>query len=170
MNHVLNFATGGLRAFLVRTASGLCFWLVLIGAKPSDFAAGVPVAIAASWASLQLLPPGQWRLGPLALMQLALRFVFQSALAGADVALRALDPRLPLRPGFVTFAARIPPGSGRSAFCTMTSLLPGTLPVDVTSDGGIVFHCLDVSEPIVAQMAADEALFMRAFASEASHD
>jgi len=52
----------------------------------------------------------------------------------------------------------------------MTSLLPGTLPVDVTSDGGIVFHCLDVSEPIVAQMAADEALFMRAFASEASHD
>lgn len=170
MNHVLNRAPGNLRAFLLRAAAGLCFWVTLIGMKPSNVAAGVPVALAASWASLLLLPPGQWRLDPLALIRLALRFVLQSAQAGTDVALRALDPRLPLRPGFVAFDARIPAGARRSAFCAMTSLLPGTLPVDATDDGRIVFHCLDVSQPIAAQMLADETLFIRAFGGGASHD
>jgi len=170
MNHVLDHAPGGLRAFLVRAAGGLCFWVTLIGVTPSNVAAGVPVALAASWASLHLLPPGRWRLNPLALFRLALRFVVQSAQAGTDVALRALDPRLPLRQGFVVFATRIPAGSRRSAFCTMTSLLPGTLPVDVTTDGDVVFHCLDVNQPIAAQMAADETLFIRALGGEASHD
>ncbi len=170
MNHTLGRAPDPLRAFLVRAASGFCFWLVLIGLKQSDLAAGALVAIAAGWTSLRLLPPGRWRLRPMALFRLALRFVAQSAQAGIDVALRALDPRLPLRPGVVAFAARLPAGAGRSAFCTMTSLLPGTLPVDVTVAGDIVFHCLDVNQPIAARMVADETAFIRAFGGEATHD
>ena len=62
------------------------------------------------------------------LARFVLRFLRQSVVAGIDVAWRALDPRLPLRPGFVVYQPRLPPGPARNAFCTMTSLLPGTLP------------------------------------------
>ena len=56
------------------------------------------------------------------------RFLRQSIGAGIDVAWRALDPRLPLRPGFVVYPVSIPPGTARNVFTTLTSLLPGTVP------------------------------------------
>jgi multicomponent Na+:H+ antiporter subunit E len=64
-------------------------------------------------------------------------------MAGVDVARRALDPRLPLRPGFVTYAPRLPPGGARDAFCALASLMPGTLPADTNEDGTLLVHCLD---------------------------
>jgi multicomponent Na+:H+ antiporter subunit E len=168
MIRVLAFAPGSLRVLLVRAGSTFVFWLSLAGANPRDVAAGALAAIVATWASLHLWPPGQWRLHPVALVFLVLRFLYQSVRAGVDVGLRALDPRLPLRPGFKVFHTRLPIGSKRDAFCTMTSLLPGTLPVDSNADGDIVFHCLDVTQPVLTQLARDEAFFVRAFG--ARHD
>jgi len=95
-------------------------------------------------------------------MRLALRFVRQSVVAGADVAWRALDPRLPLRPGFVAYPVRFPPGAARNAFTTLTSLLPGTVPAGAQG-GELVYHCLDVGQPVVSQLAAEEAALSRAF-------
>ena len=83
-------------------------------------------------------------------------------MAGVDVARRALDPRLPLRPGFVTYAPRLPPGSARDGFCALASLMPGTLPVGTNEDGTLLVHCLDIGQPAAAQLAAEEAVFMRA--------
>ena len=117
---------------------------------------------AATWTSLRLLPPGRWRVSPLGLARLALRFPRQSVMAGVDVARRALDPRLPLRPGFVTYRRGLPPGPARDAFCALASLLPGTLPVGTNEDGTLLVHCLDVEQPVAAQLAAEEALFVRA--------
>jgi multiple antibiotic resistance protein len=51
------------------------------------------------------LPLDHWRLRPLGLAQLVLRFL-QSIVAGIDVAWRSLDPRLPPRPGFVAHLLR----------------------------------------------------------------
>jgi multicomponent Na+:H+ antiporter subunit E len=45
-----------------------------------------------------------------------------------------------------------------SAFCAFTSLAPGTLPVGTDANGAIVVHCLDVGQPVAAQLAADERL------------
>ena len=92
---------------------------------------------------------------------LSLRFLGQSAIAGADVAWRALDPSLPLRPGFVRCPTRIAPGPARSAFGAFSSLLPGTLPAGPDHDGTLLMHCLDVSQPVSAQMAKAEARFVR---------
>src|SRR5262249_51723272 len=143
MNRVTDLAPVGLRAVLVRATLLFGVWLIIAGIAPRDVLVGALATVAATWASLRLLPPGQWRLRPVALARLVFRFLWQSIYAGIDVAMRALDPRLPLRPGFVVFPARIPLGPRRDAFCTMTSLLPGTLPVD-SGPARIVFHCLDV--------------------------
>jgi multicomponent Na+:H+ antiporter subunit E len=107
------------------------------------------------------MPPSESRPSLIALASLALRFLRQSLVAGADVAWRALDPRLPLRTGFVSYPVRFPPGPARNAFTTLTSLLPGTVPAGGES-GQVVYHCLDVDQPIVSQLAADEAALARA--------
>ena len=117
-----------LHGWLARTAGFLAFWVILSGLNPADLPVGVLAAVIATWSSLRLLPPGRWSFRPIALTQLVLRFLRQSVGAGIDVAWRALDPRLPLRPGFVVYPVRFPPGPARNVFTTLTSLLPGTVP------------------------------------------
>ena len=141
-----------------RAAGFLALWLVLAGADPADLPAAAVAVVAATWTSLRLLPPGSSRLSPSALAKLTLRFAYQSVAASVDVAWRALDPRLPLRPGFVHYPVRFPPGN---AFTTLTSLLPGTVPAG-TERGHIVYHCLDVEQPVMSQLAAEEAALARA--------
>jgi multicomponent Na+:H+ antiporter subunit E len=136
--------------------------MVFIGADLADLVIGVLVAAIATGASLYLLPLGTRRLRPVALARLALRFLCQSVIAGADVARRALDPRLPLRPGFVAFPVQVPAGAARNTFTTLTSLLPGTVPVG-EDRGCVVYHCLDVDQPVLSQLAAEEAALIRAF-------
>jgi multicomponent Na+:H+ antiporter subunit E len=152
----------GARAVLVRAVLFLVLWLVLAGLHVGDLPAAVVAVAAATWASLRLLPPGGRGLSPLGIARLALRFPWQSIVAGVDVARRAFDPKLPLRPGFVTYAPRLPAGLARDAFCAVASLMPGTLPVDTSDDGTLLVHCLDVDQPVAAQMAKEEALFRRA--------
>jgi multicomponent Na+:H+ antiporter subunit E len=150
-----------LRASLVRAAGFLALWLMLFGLNAADLPVGALTAAAATWASLRLLPPGPWRLRPVALVRLALRFLWQSIVAGADVARRALDPRLPLRPGFVAYPVGFPPGTARNAFTSLTSLLPGTVPAG-DERGQLIYHCLDLDQPVVSQLAAEEAALSQA--------
>jgi multicomponent Na+:H+ antiporter subunit E len=150
------------KSAVTRAAGFLILWLVLAGLHPGDLPAAAVAVAAATWTSLRLLPPSGRRLSPAGIARLALRFPGQSAIAGVDVARRAFDLRLPLRPGFVTVSPLLPPGTARDAFRALASLLPGTLPVDATDDGRLLIHYLDTGQPVAAQMAADEALFARA--------
>jgi multicomponent Na+:H+ antiporter subunit E len=158
---------GALGSAISRAAGFFGFWLVLTGADAADLAAGSIAAVAATWVSLRLMPAQQWSLRPIKLAGLVLHFLRQSIAAGTDVALRALDPRLPLRPGFVVYQARLPPGTKRDAFCAIMSLLPGTLPCGPAEGNGLTIHCLDVTQPVVEQLAAEEALYMRAIGGAA---
>ena len=115
-------------------------------------------ATAASWTSLALLPPGELRWQPTALPRYAIRFLWQSVIAGWDVMRRAFSPSLPLRPGLVSYPPRYPRGAGRNAFASLTSLLPGTVPVRDDAQG-MVYHCLDIRQPIVEQLAVEETAF-----------
>ena len=153
------------RGAVSRTAVFLGFWVLLSGADVANLPVGFLAAALATWASLRLIPPGVWRLQPLALAGLALRFVRQAIVAGVDVAWRAFDPRLPLRPGFVSYRVRCPDGPARSTFCTLASLLPGTVPCGV-ENGALVYHCLDIGQPVAAQLAAEEQR-LAAFIAEA---
>jgi multicomponent Na+:H+ antiporter subunit E len=152
----------GTRAAIPRAAGFLALWLVIAGAGASDLPVGLVAAAAATWTSLRLLPPGRARIRPAALVGFVLRFLGQSAVAGADVAWRALDPRLPLRPGFVRCPVRVAPGPPQEAFRAVSSLLPGSLPVASDGGGTLLMHCLDVGQPVAEQTAATEARFLRA--------
>src|SRR5262245_42015071 len=88
-------------AAVLRGAGFFAFWIVLMGAGHAG--AGLATAALATWVSLRLLPAGALQLRPAAVPALALRFLAQSVAAGWDIARRAFDPRLPLRPGFVVY-------------------------------------------------------------------
>ena len=57
---------------------------------------------------------------------------------------------------------RLAPGPARNAFCTLASLLPGTLPAGSEPDGALRVHCLDLGQDVPAQMSAEEAIFLAA--------
>jgi multicomponent Na+:H+ antiporter subunit E len=155
---------------IVRLGGFLVFWVIIAGTEPVDLLFGAPAALIVTWASLQLLPPGTRRLRVVALARLVPRFLYQSIGAGVDVAWRALDPRLSLQPGFVTYRPRLPPGAALSAFCTVTSLLPGTLPSGTDESGRLMIHCLDKDQPIADQLATEEALLMEALGYGSGND
>lgn len=137
----------------------MCLWLSVAGVGLADTVIGFCTTAAATWASLRLAPPAAGRLRLRPLLRLVLRFLPQSLRAGIDVARRAFAPSLPLRPGFVQYPTSLTTASSRTAFCAFESLLPGTLPAGTDASGAILVHCLDVGQPIQAQLAADEALF-----------
>ena len=57
--------------------------------------------------------------------------------------------------------ARLPRGRRRNMFATLTSLLPGTVPAG-EEDAQILYHCLDIQLPVVAELAEEEAALVRA--------
>jgi multicomponent Na+:H+ antiporter subunit E len=158
-----------LRSAIFRAAGFFGLWLVLTGADLADLAAGAVAAVAATWASLRLMPAEQWNLRPIRIVQYLLHFLRQSIAAGTDVALRALDPRLPIRPGLVAYQAQLAPGTKRNAFLAIMSLLPGTLPCGPAEGDGQAIHCLDVTEPVVEQLSREETLCMQTFGGS-GHD
>lgn len=61
---------------------------------------------------------------------------------------------------------RLPAGGARSAFCALSSLMPGTLPTGIDEKGALLVHCLDIGQPVAANLAAEERLFIRAVVGE----
>jgi multicomponent Na+:H+ antiporter subunit E len=148
-----------------RAAWFSCLWFVLAGAHMGDIPAAAAAIIAATWTSLRVLEPNASRRSLRGIVRLVLFFLLHSIAAGADVARRALDPRLPLRPGFVAYPTSLPCGLRRNVFATLTSLLPGTVPTG-ERDGHLLYHCLDIEQPILAELAAEEAALVRALYNE----
>jgi multicomponent Na+:H+ antiporter subunit E len=151
-------APSTLASALSRAVAFFGLWLLLTSAAPADLAAGLLAAVAASWVSLRLMPAEQGGLRPVSFVKFLLHFLRQSIVAGTEVALLALNPRLPLRAGFVIYQPHLPPGTRRNVFCAITSLMPGTLPCGSADDNGLTIHCLDVTQPVLGQLSAEETL------------
>lgn len=152
------------RAALFRFLCLLLLWFAISGLSLQDLPVAFVAAAFAAWISLRYLPPSQGRPRPVGAALFALDFLKVSLLSGTDVARRALRPDLDLQPGFVTAPLRLPPGNARETFLAFASLLPGTLPtgVDASDPQALILHGLDVRQPIVEDLSAEEALFIRA--------
>ena len=153
-----------------RAAIYLALWFVLLpSTKPGDVALGLAAAVAATWISLQLLPPagGRVRLG--ALLVQGPHFLWESVRAGVDVARRALAPRMRLEPGFVASPTQLPRGVARNTFSTVAGLMPGTLPAGEDGEA-LVVHALDISQPVAEQLGAEERRFGPALSARTDHD
>ena len=133
---------------------------------PADLPVGLLAAGAATWVSLHLLPATHLRLRLWPLAAYVLHFLGQSVRSGVQVARLALQPSMPIRPGFVTWRGRLASDSARSTFCALASLLPGTLPTGSDEQNALLIHCLDLGQPVAAELAREEALFSRMIGDE----
>ena len=158
------------RAILVRGIAYFAVWMIMAGGQLADVAPGIVVAVLATWVSLELLPldPGFADVRPLAVLRLALRFVWGSVVAGLDIARRAFSPSLPLNLGYLNYPVGLPPGTTRNLFTSVTSLMPGTLPAGTDESGRLIYHCLDVEQPVLQELAQEEAQLVAALGTAAA--
>lgn len=115
-----------LAAFL-RFFALLALWLILAGPVVQVVWFGVPAAALAAALSLRLHPPSRPSLHPLGALAALPRLLVLGVIAGFDIALRALSPRLPVAPGWVRLPLRRRDGPYQVFLGGIISVLPGTL-------------------------------------------
>lgn len=71
-------------------------------------------------------------------------FIVVVVAANLDVVYRVVHPDMPIRPGIVKVKTRLKSNEGRTMLANSITLTPGTLTVDVTDDGYLFVHCLNV--------------------------
>lgn len=130
-------------------------WFALNGADAKSWLVGVPTAIVAAAINLPFLPRGAWRWRLRASLPMLWFFLKESYIGAFDVARRALDPRLPIQPGFVEYRCALTTASARLFFADLISLMPGTLSARADDDH-LIIHALDVSAGVEADLQALE--------------
>jgi len=144
-------ATGrpGWRCWLRRVVLFAVLWWILSGGALDGWVIGTPFVLLAAWLSLRL-----WAETPVSLSGLA-RFVpwfaYQSVVGATDVAIRSLQPRMPLHPGIVRHRLRLPPGASQVTLANVVSMLAGTLSADL-EEGELVIHALDARKDMHAMV------------------
>ncbi|MBO8160532.1 MAG: Na+/H+ antiporter subunit E [Thermosipho sp. (in: Bacteria)] len=70
-------------------------------------------------------------------------FIWQMLKANFDVAVRVLNPSLPLNPGFVKIKTNLKKDAAKLALANSITLTPGTLTLDIEDDE-LIIHWIDV--------------------------
>lgn len=135
-------------------------WLVLTGADPDGLALGALV-VAVSFLAGSMLGARGSGVSPLAILQRLPFFLWRSLLGGIDVAWRALHPRMPLQPGWITVGTRLPRGALRAVVGGEFSLMPGTLVAGSRGDELLV-HLLDTRSPVAEEVKEEEGRLLKA--------
>ena len=71
-------------------------------------------------------------------------FFYYMIKANVDVVYRALHPAMPINPGIVKIKTNLKTKSGITALANSITLTPGTLTVDLTDDGFLYVHWINV--------------------------
>jgi multicomponent Na+:H+ antiporter subunit E len=71
-------------------------------------------------------------------------FFYYVIMANFDVVYRALHPKMPIHPGIVKIKTDLKTESGITALANSITLTPGTLTVDLTDDGFLYIHWINV--------------------------
>ena len=142
-------------AYALRLGLLLGVWWILSGST-EDWWFGLPLAVFAAAVSLWLTPPGRFRLRLHRMPFFAGFFLWQSLLAGWDVARRTLSPALPLRPEILHLPVVLPEGAPTWWLMLVISLLPGTLSVRLDEERSLEVHCLDSRLDVPASVRETE--------------
>lgn len=105
------------------------------------------ITLAATLLSLALLPPPPWRLRWRAVPGFLGFFLREMFLGGVDVARRALQPSMPLSPGYLTYRPRLESDAARLFMTWTVGLLPGTASVQLQRRS-LEVHVLDTRLPV----------------------
>jgi multicomponent Na+:H+ antiporter subunit E len=71
-------------------------------------------------------------------------FFYYVMKANLDVVYRALHPKMPIKPGIVKIKTQLTTESGITALANSITLTPGTLTVDLTDNGFLYIHWINV--------------------------
>ena len=71
-------------------------------------------------------------------------FFYYVMKANLDVVYRALHPKMPIKPGIVKIKTILKTEAGITALANSITLTPGTLTVDLTDDGFLYIHWINV--------------------------
>ena len=127
-----------LRLYAARVVALGAIWYVVSEGRAGAWVVGAPAVLLA--ASLDWPGHGPrvrwWRVDHL--VRFGSFYVLHAVLGGVDVALRALDPRRSVDPGFVAYPLKLPPGPARSLLAMTISMLPGTVAADTLGSRLIV--------------------------------
>ena len=143
-----------LRLLVLRPVSFAALWFVLVEGEWRGWGFGVVAVVGAVATSHWLLPvKGRSGIHPIGGLRLVWFFLVQSIVGGVDVGLRALDPRLPIRPGMVDVDLPESSQSVHTGLLFVVSVLPGTVAVGF-HDGELRVHALDVRSSIDEKVGA----------------
>jgi len=78
-------------------------------------------------------------------------FFYYILMANFDVVYRALHPAMPIKPGIVKIKTKLKTDSGITALANSITLTPGTLTVDLTDDGYLYIHWINVKSDDVEE-------------------
>jgi len=78
-------------------------------------------------------------------------FLYYMVKANVDVMYRALHPKMPIRPGIVKIRTNLRSDAARTALANSITLTPGTMTVDLTDDGFLYIHWINVKSDDVEQ-------------------
>jgi len=78
-------------------------------------------------------------------------FFYYVMKANLDVVYRALHPKMPIKPGIVKIKTELKTESGITALANSITLTPGTLTVDLTDDGFLYIHWINVKSDDIEQ-------------------
>lgn len=143
------------RAFVLRAVLAALTWYALTdGATSWDaWIIGLPAVVLAAALGTALLPPFAWSWAGAA--RFVAFFLRESWSGAVDVARRAFDPRMPLAPGLFEHTLHTPSDLARVAVANTSSLLPGSLVVDIDRDRGtLLIHGLDLEQASTAKTVA----------------
>jgi multicomponent Na+:H+ antiporter subunit E len=141
----LSFISPGTMMFFIRNTIlrailfALIWWILTDGAVNSWWV-GIPVVLLATWVSILLLPAASFSL--IGMIRFVPFFLWQSLRGGIDVAKRALHPKLPISPVFITHRWQLPLNRSRIFMANTVSLLPGTLSTKL-DETHLYVHVLD---------------------------
>lgn len=141
------------RSLLLRAGFFALLWLLASEAEPKAWPLALAGIVAATAASLWLLPAKT--LPPISLgglLRFLLWFVRQSLAGGVQVAWLALQRQPALRPALVELPLSVPPGLPRLLFTAALGLMPGTLGVRLRGDTLLV-HVLDQQSALADEVA-----------------
>jgi multicomponent Na+:H+ antiporter subunit E len=151
-----------LRRGIVRAAVLTLIWWGLTEGGAMAWIMGGPALVAATLASVALLPATTWRWRAGGAIRFLWYFVRYSIMGGLDVARRAFHPQLPLIPGFHEHTLRLLQEPARTFFVSVMNLLPGTLSATFHGER-VTVHVLDTTQPVAEQLQALEGVIATLF-------
>lgn len=118
------------------------FWLLLTWSFDlQELVAGALVSLAVSLFSARffICEKSFWLYNPVRffyfILYYVIIFIVELIKANVDMAFRALNPKMPIKPGIVKVPVNLKSDHGRSALADSITLTPGTITLDIAEEG-----------------------------------